>query len=182
MTARAPMAFHIPTLETDRLILRAPCAADAPIEADFYASEASRFVGGPRRADEAWRGLAAMIGHWALRGYGNWALEDKETGVYLGRAGLWNPHGWPGPELGWTLMPGATGRGLATEAARAARRYAYDVLGLTRLISVIHPDNARSQAVAARLGASFDTIFDHPGHGTLHIWRHPDAATLAEAS
>ncbi len=168
-----PLSLNIPAIETERLILRAPGEADFEAEAEFYASDASRFVGGPKRPDETWRSLAGMIGHWVMRGYGFWGVDDKESGTYLGHVGLWNPHGWPEPEIGWALMSHATGRGYATEAARAARAHAYDVLGWPTAISLIDPDNAASQAVARRLGAAYEDRFVHPQFGTMEIWRHP---------
>ncbi|WP_425046668.1 GNAT family N-acetyltransferase [Primorskyibacter sp. S87] len=167
------MSFSIPTLETSRLILRAPCEADFPAEAEFFASDASRFVGGPKHPDETWRALAMMLGHWMLRGYGFWGVESRETGTYLGHVGLWSPEGWPEPEIGWTLMNDATGNGYATEAAMAARSYAYDVLQWPTAISLIDPANTASQAVARRLGAAFETTFEHSAFGTMHVWRHP---------
>lgn len=170
--------FSIPTLETERLILRAPAQEDFAAEAAFYESDASRFVGGPLRPDLTWRGLASALGHWALRGYGMWALESKDTGAYLGKVGLWYPEAWPEPEIGWTLMEDAQGKGFATEAAIAARDYAYGTLGWDTAISLIDPANAPSEALAKRLGASFETTYEHPAFGTMYIWRHPSAADL----
>ncbi len=162
----------IPTLETDRLILRATREADIAAEIEFYASDAARFVGGPKKPHETWRILATMLGHWALRGYGFWALEEKATGAYMGRVGLWYPHGWFEREIGWTLMPAAQGKGFATEAALAARAHAYDVLGWDTAISQIDPANAPSKAVARRLGATFETFYQDPEYGEIEIWRH----------
>lgn len=165
--------INIPRLETERLILRAPCEADLDAEAAFFASDASKFVGGPKRCDETWRSIAMLLGHWVMRGYGFWALDDKETGTFLGHVGLWGPEGWPESEIGWTLMNGATGKGYATEAALAARAYAYDILGWPTAISLIDPANTPSQRVAERLGATFESEYEHPAFGTTHVWRHP---------
>lgn len=168
----------IPRLETERLIMRAPCEADFDAEAAFFASDASKFVGGPIRPDETWRMIAMLLGHWAMRGYGFWGVEEKETGSYVGHVGLWCPLGWPEPEIGWTLMNHATGKGYATEAALAARTYAYDILGWDTAISLIDPNNTGSKAVAKRLGAKFDYTYDHPAFGEVHIWRHPAPSDL----
>ena len=164
--------FTIPTLETERLILRAPCEADFEADAAFYQTDAARFVGGPKKPHETWRLMAALIGHWAIRGYGFWALEDKATGTYQGRVGLWFPHGWFEREIGWTLMPTATGKGYATEAAFAARAFAYETLGWDTAISQIDPANEASKAVAKRLGASFEQTYDDPEYGATEVWRH----------
>lgn len=172
------LSMDIPTLETERLILRAPSEADLEAEAEFFASDASRFVGGPLRRDETWRSIAMLLGHWALRGFGFWGVEEKDTATYVGRVGLWFPEGWPEPEIGWTLMNHATGKGFATEAALAARAYAYDVLGWKTAISLIDPDNHPSKAVAKRLGAKFDHHYEHPKFGTTEIWRHAAPSDL----
>ncbi|WP_299355041.1 GNAT family N-acetyltransferase [uncultured Shimia sp.] len=171
--------FSIPTLESERLILRAPAEKDFEAEAAFYASDASSFVGGPKRPDETWRMLCSLVGHWAFRGYGLWAVDDKKTGAYLGKVGLWCPDGWPEPEIGWSLLPEAWGNGFATEAAIAARDHAYSTLGWKTAISLIDPANAASEAVAKRLGASFETTYEHPAFGSMYIWRHPSADDLA---
>lgn len=164
--------FTIPRLETGRLILRDLREPDIGAEIDFYATEAARFVGGPKAPHQTWRAMAMMLGHWALRGFGFWALEEKASGRYLGRVGLWYPHGWYDREIGWTLMPAAQGQGFATEAAQAARAHAYDILGWDTAISQIAPDNAASKAVARRLGASFETLYEDPEYGPTEIWRH----------
>lgn len=166
------LTLNIPILETERLILREHRESDLAAEAAFYESDASRFVGGPQPEHRTWRMLAMMLGHWAFRGYGFWALEEKETGTYVGRTGLWFPHGWKEREIGWTLMPAATGNGYATEAALAARAHAYDVLGWDTAISQIDPANEPSKAVARRLGATFESIYDDPAYGPVEIWRH----------
>ena len=84
------LTLDIPEMETERLRLRAPKPEDFEPLVDFYAGERSRFVGGPLRRDEVWRGFAAVIGHWALRGYGFWSVEIRETG-----ACAYGTLGWP---------------------------------------------------------------------------------------
>lgn len=163
----------IPTLETARLILRAPVADDFAPFAEFYASERAKFVGGPLAAEGAWRMLAMEIGHWQLAGFGRWIAEAKDTARPVGLVGLFNPYGWPEPEIGWDLFNGFEGRGYATEAAFAARTYAYDLLGWPTAISLIKPDNTASARVAARMGAAYESDFQHERHGLIQIWRHP---------
>ena len=126
------LTVTIPTLETDRLILRAPREEDFRAEFGFYDSEASRFVGGPLRPDQIWRQQATIMGHWMFRGYGYWAVDHKDTGDYLGRVGLWFPEGWPEREIGWTLLPAAQGNGYATEAALCLRAHGWDVTVLEK--------------------------------------------------
>jgi RimJ/RimL family protein N-acetyltransferase len=165
--------MQIPTLETDRLILRAPAAADFAPFAEFYASDRASFVGGPLGAEQAWRMLAMEIGHWSLNGFGRWIVETRDTGTAVGLVGLFEPEGWPEPEIGWDLFNGHEGRGYATEAALAARDYAYDILGWPTAISLVKPGNDGSAAVARRLGARPDGTFTHERHGPMAIWRHP---------
>jgi len=170
---------HIPTLETERLILRAHTLADFDAIAAFYASDRSQFVGGPMSAEMAWRNMSQEAGHWVLQGFGRWILEEKTTGKTVGMVGLWYPAGFPERELGYDLYDGATGKGYATEAATAARAYAYDVLGWTTVISLIAKDNAASIAVATRMGAKADGTFPHERFGETIIMRHPSPEDLS---
>lgn len=165
--------MNAPTLHTERLILRPLAEKDFPAMEAFYASDRSRFVGGPLDAERTWRALATEIGHWTLRGYGRFAVEEKESGAFCGVIGPWNPLGWPEPELGWDLMNGFEGKGYATEAAKATRDYAYQTLGWNTAISLITPDNMGSAKVATRLGAVLEGEFNHSQFGILHVYRHP---------
>lgn len=121
--------------------------------ADMVAdAEVTRFVGGVMTRADAWRGMAAMLGHWTLRGYGTWAVERKPDGELVGRIGLLNPEGWPGLEVIWTLARPFWGFGYATEAAVASMRFGFAHSSESRLISLIHADNHASAAVAQRIG------------------------------
>lgn len=170
--------LHIPTLETARLTLRAPGMADFEPFAAFYAGPRSSFVGGPLTREGAWRMLAMEIGHWTLAGFGRWTCVETQTGTPVGLVGAFAPEGWPEPEIGYDLFDGHEGRGFATEAARAARGFAYDTLGWSTAISLIKPDNTASKGVATRLGARFERMYDHERHGTLEIRRHPAPAEV----
>lgn len=143
------------TLETDRLILREWRESDFARHAEICANpEVMRFLGEgkPLSRFDAWRHLAMLVGHWHLRGYGHWAVEEKETGQLIGRIGFFNPEGWPGFELGWTLAQEAWGKGYATEGARRALAYAFREMGRDHVISLIDPENRASIRVALRLG------------------------------
>ena len=150
------MAVDIPILETRRLILRALHASDFPAWAEMYADpEFATSLGYsiPMAVDEAWRALAVHVGHWSLRGFGLWAVAERDTPErVIGRIGHYQPEGWPDFELGWALARPFWGRGYATEGAQVALDYAFDVLRRRRVISLIAPDNLRSVAVARRLG------------------------------
>jgi RimJ/RimL family protein N-acetyltransferase len=145
-------------LETDRLVLRPFAAEDIDAYARIHADpDVMRYLTGlPLARWEAWRSLAMMAGHWLLRGYGFWAVEEKATGAFVGRIGLYYPDGWPGREVGWTLGKEHWGKGYATEGGRAAMRYAFDTLGWDHIISVIHPENRNSIRVAERLGMRYE--------------------------
>lgn len=168
----------IPTLETDRLILRAPKAADVSPMAAFYKSEASVYVGGPQPEYETWRYLAQVIGHWQLKAFGRWIVTTHDDDRAIGLVGLHEPLDWPEPEVAWILWDG-NGQGYATEAAKAARAYAYETLGLTTLVSCIDADNPASRAVALRLSAQRDPDdYVHPKYGSMQVWRHPSPEAL----
>ena len=172
------VAPSIPVLETERLRLRAWREEDLGPFAEFCASEATaRFVGGTCDRMGAWRRIATYLGHWALRGYGHWAIEDKAGGRFVGYSGLWNPEGWPEPELIWGLMADCQGRGYATEAAHRVREFAYAQLGWRTLVSYIAPGNAPSQRVAQRLGATHERDIQL-GTYALGIYRHPGPDNL----
>ncbi|QPM91061.1 GNAT family N-acetyltransferase [Pseudooceanicola algae] len=175
-----PTLAAIPVLQTERLTLRGPAAQDHDLLSAFYGSERSHFVGGPLDREKTWRQLATEIGHWTLRGYGRWMADLTETGETVGMVGLWNPDGWPEAEIGWDLMNGHEGRGYATEAALAARAFAYDVLGWTTAISLVAPENHGSARVAERLGAQRDGAFQHARFGPLHVYRHPGPEALTD--
>lgn len=165
--------IDIPTLETERLLMRAPRDSDVAAHASFYSGPRSAMVGGPLTAELAWRALASEAGHWLLRGYGRWIVADKHSDEALGIVGLWFPRGWPEPELGWTLFDAAEGRGVAYEAALAARDFAFSRAGWSTIISLIDPNNTRSRALATRLGAHVEAAFEHERYGHMEIWRHP---------
>ena len=142
-------------LQTERLVLRPFRDADLDAYAEIKADpEVMRFLGGkPYDRAETWRHMAVTLGHWALRGYGVWALEEKVSGALVGRAGLNDYEGWPGLEVAWTLGRPYWGRGFATEAARAALEQAFTTLGRDSVISLIDAENTASIRVAERLGA-----------------------------
>ena len=162
----------IPTLRSERLVLRAFQESDFESYAAFWASQASRFVGGPCTRADAWRRMDLYAGHWMLRGYGIWALEEAASGAFLGQCGLWFPEGWPEPEIHWLLLAEAQGRGYATEVALQVRRHAYDALNWQRVVSCIDPANLASIRVAQRLGC----VAEGPAQvGERHfiVYRHP---------
>lgn len=142
-------------LETRRLLLRVPEMQDLDAWADMLRDDGARFIGGPMSRAEAWRTLAMMVGHWALRGFGQFSVVEAATGNCIGRVGAWMPEGWPGTEIGWALRRKYQGFGYAVEAAAETMRWAFEDLGWSEVIHCIHPDNEKSKATATRLGSRF---------------------------
>ena len=142
-------------LETERLTLRMFREEDLESYAEICAdAEVMRYLnkGKPFTRAESWRQMAFLVGHWQLRGYGNWAVEERASGCLIGRIGFLNPEGWPGFEIGWTLGREFWGKGYAIEGARRALQYAFTELDRDHVISLIHPENRASIRVAERLG------------------------------
>ena len=167
----------IPTVQTQRLTLRAHVLADYEPFAQLFASDRARYLGGPLSRADSWYGFAADTGSWALNGFGCWAVTVSESDRLVGQVGLNHPPHWPERELGWLLLDGHEGQGYAYEAASAARGYAYAKLGWTTVVSYIDPENARSIALAERLGARRDA--DVTGHDPEdHVYRHPGPEAL----
>jgi RimJ/RimL family protein N-acetyltransferase len=176
-------------LETERLLLRPPVSGDAPAAAEFLTDpDVMRFLGGATvplehvgEVVEKWRQ------RWERNGMGPFMVERREDGRVLGRVGIliWDTRSWTQstfsdagtaaqPELGWALARAEWGQGYATEAARAVRGWARREGGVERLISLIAPNNAASQRVAKRLGATpaeTVTLFDS---GDAVVWVHPE--------
>jgi RimJ/RimL family protein N-acetyltransferase len=149
----------IPTLETNRLILRPFRVEDCEPLADVHGDpRVARFVlpeGKPQpEAAQAHSYILGSLGHWVLHGCGKWAVVEKATARFVGRTGYNDfPHDWPGLELGWTFDPRHWGKGYATEAARAALDWGFGAFGAAKILHMIDPENTPSQAVARRLCA-----------------------------
>lgn len=162
-------------IETDRLILRPLEPGDAD---DYIAMmldpRVAQFLtpdGVVRSRADEWRAFAMMLGHLSIRGFSMFAVEEKTTGDWIGRVGPWQPEGWPSLECGWGIKAEYWGRGYAPEAAIAAVNWMFETFPeLDRVISLIDPDNANSQAVARKIGeAKSDerfVLWDHE----LDIW------------
>lgn len=171
---------HAPVLETDRLILRGPETRDTEAVIAFLMDldRAGGFGAYDNRSD-SWRWFALNVGHWHIHGYGYFVIEDKASGQAAGMSGIWNPEGWPEPEVGWLVFEGFEGKGIAFEAAERVRRWAYEDLGFTTLTSNIVPGNTRSIRLAERLGATYERTYHNPNMGEDMLYRHPGPEDLA---
>ena len=157
----------IERLETERLTMRMFRESDLDEYAEMCAdADVMKYLGGATMSrSEAWRSMATLLGHWQLRGFGLWAVEERASGQLVGRVGCWQPEGWPGMEIGWSLRKQFWGRGYATESAQAALDVALTRLRFTHVISLIQPENQRSIRVARRLGMRLEgqtILLDHP--------------------
>jgi RimJ/RimL family protein N-acetyltransferase len=155
-------------LTTSRLELRRWREADLDEHAAMIADpEINRYVGGPTDRASAWRQIAIFIGHRELRGWTSSVVVERQSGTLVGRAGLWQPEGYPGVEVGWILKPSVWNRGYATEIGQAVRDYAFGTLVIPHLLSLIHPDSHASIRVAQKIGARFEGEYDL--NGTRHL-------------
>jgi len=165
-------------LETERLLLRKPERSDIDGYMKVFGDpEVTRFLGrgGARTREEVSNGVDLMIGHWEQHGIGLFTVRRRDDDLLLGRVGflLWDEERWvnamfedpQGPtetELGWTLAHAHWNQGYATEGALACRDWAFEERGLTRLVSVIAPDNLGSIRVAEKIGETLERE-DLPG-------------------
>lgn len=150
----------VPTIETSRLRLR-PLAEDdiADWSRLIYADpEVTRYLPGPDVTPLARteRLFKHFTDHWPAHGYGEWAVTDRETGAFLGQCGLNHIDEIDETELDYSLAKYAWGRGIATEAAGAAVRFAFETAGLTRLIGFVVPEHVASRRVLERLGFVYE--------------------------
>lgn len=158
--------------ETERLALREWREDDAePFMALAGDPEVVRFITGgvPLEMDRLRALIGRQIDSQAERGWCRWALELKsEPGVPIGFCGPGCTFA-PEIELGWWIRRDLWGQGLATEAANEALRICFEVIGFSRIISAIHPDNVASARVAAKIGMRRDGLIHHEGL-ELHRW------------
>jgi RimJ/RimL family protein N-acetyltransferase len=154
------MHFTVTHLETKRLILRPWEAVDFEMFASMCAEpEVVQFTtvdAKPLSRDEAWGVFAYQLGHFALRGFGQFAVVDCGIGEIIGRAGPWQPEGWPDCEVQCVLRRKYWGQGYATEAMKACVGYAFTELDKPHLIGLIEPENVRSIHLAERVGEKLE--------------------------
>jgi RimJ/RimL family protein N-acetyltransferase len=165
----------IPRLNTDRLLLRGFAPHDfEPYAAMMAHPEVSLYLmdGRPLSRTEAWRQMAMFIGHWELRGFGLWAVEERATGRFIGRIGCLEPEGFPAFEIAYTLTRSAWGQGFAREGASAALEYARETLGRKEITSIIRPANTGSIRVAESLGGVAAETVEFFGAPSV-VYRYP---------
>ena len=160
-------------IETERLQLRMFQEHDwEPLCRMFRDEECVRYTLKTPQPDwMTWRWMTVYLGHWQIRGYGPYAAVEKKSNNMIGPVGLWYPGDWPEPEIKWSLTRQFWGHGYVTEAARAIQEMVVRELKWNRLISLIHPDNERSKAVAQRIGGGYEkTIPFRDGHADIFAY------------
>lgn len=150
-------------------------AEDYPVYRTFFADTmASGAYGGPLDPGEAWEMLALDIGHWALRGYGRWAVVVKASGEMIGGCGLWWPEGYPRSELTWWIIPAARRSGYAFEASQAAVRFGYRTLGWPLVQTHMNDRNTPARRLVEKLGGEIIDRTRFPDGMVRDIYALPD--------
>ncbi len=156
MTGLPERSPQIPTLRTERLVLRGFTETDLAVwNLTLFADpDVTRYlpIDGPLADEDLDRALARGRAHWSDRGYGVWALEDDGTGGLAGHCGLRYLDEVRETEVYYALAKPFWGRGLGTEAAGAALGFGFDRAGLTRIVAYAVPENTSSTRVMEKLG------------------------------
>ena len=170
----AAMQALVPTLHTDRLVLRAPVIGDFDAFAAMVLGPQGRFYGHRQTREDAWADFMQLTGTWYLRGHGAWTVTDKASGAVLGFVQIGAEPGDREPELGYLVSEAAEGKGIALEAAEAVRAQALGPFALPSLVSYVAPENSRSIALAGRLGTRRDEAAeaDMPEDDRALVFRH----------
>ncbi len=168
--------MEIPTLTTERLVLRPFRGEDLDAHAAMNADlRVMQYIDEVQDRAAAFRSMCAYIGHWYFRGYGPWAVEERATGAFIGRAGVMRMEPWTDVEVAFALLPSAWGKGYASEMAARALRYAHEVVRARGVVSHIMAGNAGSIRVAERLGARYAGDAEIRVKGMpIHVYVYPD--------
>lgn len=172
------------SLATERLTLHVHRVDDFE---DMYAMwsdpAVTRYLGGRACSrEEVWARLLRYAGTWALLGYGFWVIRDRSSGDFIGEVGFHNLHReivpsfGDRPELGFALVPQAHGKGLASEAARAALSWGDRAWAGGDTVCMIAPDNAPSLKMAHGLGFREITDAEYKGSPMILLTRRAAAS------
>jgi len=168
------MNFLIPEqIETERLLLRRFREHDWRDLHELYSNpECIRYtVLTPFSEYETWQRMASLSGHWLLKKYGPYGIEEKQSEKIIGFAGPYFPPAWPDPEIQWSLSQAFWGKGFASEAVRAIKKMLSASMPDISFMSIIHPENTGSIALATKLNAHFEKEFLFKNI-VWHIYRH----------
>jgi RimJ/RimL family protein N-acetyltransferase len=175
------MTASAPTLETERLRLRAFRASDLDAQAAAMGDpDVVRHLGGHTFSrEETWRKMLAAPGLWALLGFGYWAVERKSDGAYCGQMGFadfkrdMEPSIEGTPEMGWIFAPQMQGHGYASEACGAALAWVDAEMPGREVTAIIAHGNAPSIRVAEKNGFSIRQDASYRGDPILLLRRPP---------
>ncbi|MEX0284414.1 MAG: GNAT family N-acetyltransferase [Paracoccaceae bacterium] len=170
---------QIPTLETNRLLLRGHELSDFPDSAAMWADPVvvKHISGVPTPPELAWARFLRYAGHWQHLGFGYWVVTSKADGTFLGEVGFADYHrdttpSLKGkPEAGWVLATAAHGQGYATEAVAAILAWADDNLECSHTCAMFDPTHAASIHVARKLGFGGDVMGRYGDHEALFLER-----------
>jgi ribosomal-protein-alanine N-acetyltransferase len=167
------------TVDTANLVLRPMETADVPAYAAFRSDpQVMRYLpAAAREGDQnllAAQRIPAFAEHWRQRGYGIWGVFERSSGALIGHCGLNHLEDYGETEVLYALARRAWGRGLATEAARAAVDFGFGPAGLPRIIALVHPDNVASQRVLAKLGLTYKHDLTFAGMRVRYYQRDRD--------
>jgi ribosomal-protein-alanine N-acetyltransferase len=157
------------TLKTDRLMLRPVQFDDAPAFEAFYSEPEVMAIRkyGVLDAGAACAKVRSMTEHWTVHGFGMWVVEEIASGDFAGECGLrWLEDG-SDVELSYGLYTRFRGRGLATEAARAAVEFGFSVLGLKRIVALSRGDNIVSHRILEKIGMTLEWRKPKGEHGLV---------------
>ena len=160
-------------IETARLRLRPLQAADVAPLAELWADpQVTRYMGGPRDPAQVRQTLEEDLASGNVETFDLWPVIEKATGQVVGHCGLLEKEvaGRDEIELVYVLHPSVWGQGYATEIAGALRDDALDRLGLTRLISLIDPENTASERVARKVGLRLERETVRPGGKRMRVY------------
>lgn len=169
-----------PTLETERLVLRAHRLEDfSDCTALWSDPVVTRFIGGiPQTPEEVWSRLLRYAGHWLLMGFGYWVVEEKGTGNFLGEVGfadlkrIIEPPLGTVPEAGWVFASAAHGKGFAIEAVQAIHIWGATKFKTPYSACLIHPENKSSLRLAAKMDYRESATSVYKGHPAIILFRN----------
>ncbi len=142
----------IPSIETQQLRLIPPSLDCFELYKSFYTDAiASEMYGGPIGLEQVWTRLKADIGSWYLLGYGVWVIQQKSDDSLIGTCGFWKGKDWS-KELTWWVMPEGRGKGVATEASKAAIEHAYIKFKWRTVETYMNDDNIAARSLVEKLG------------------------------
>ncbi len=172
--------MNVPTLETERLILRGYRRGDFTAVYELWSDPRTvRLMGmQPMTEEECWAKFLRSFGAWQVNGFGFWAVEEKATGQFIGELGFLNAKRaifppLPVPEMGWSFSASVHGRGYAAEGVRRAIAWGEQHFGRVRFSAIIGHENEPSLKLARKFGFAEVSRVIYKEHLTLVLYREP---------